>query len=160
MTEPTTTGRRRARRAGAILAWLAVAALATFASSLAVGAIGSGIVPQAEQPLGRDEVDRRLAEFTPTTSTPPPIDTTTSTTSEPPRALPEPEVIGSQGGTVLARCTPAVEVVSALPAQGYGVKDIEPEDGGRRVRFESGRTRVEVTVTCPGGQLRSSTRVH
>ncbi|HEU5469442.1 MAG TPA: hypothetical protein VFV67_02225 [Actinophytocola sp.] len=153
------------RTTGAILAWLAVATTATVATSLAVGAIGTGIVPQAEPPLSPDEVNRRLAEPATGTSRPPvPTTTTTPTTttgnsSTPPPGDP-PTVLSSQGGIVYARCEPGVDIVSASPAQGYRVKDIEPEDGGQRVRFESGRVRIEVTVTCASGTPRASVRVN
>ena len=67
-------------------------------------------------------------------------------------------MLGSAGGTVIARCAPAVVIVSATPAQGFRLKDIEPEDGGQRVRFEAGDTRVEVTVTCAAGVPQAAVR--
>jgi hypothetical protein len=157
---PASRRSRRARAAGATLAWLATAAVATVATSVAVGAIGSGILPSAEPPLQPDEVDRRLAAApAPTTATPQATTAPAVTTTQPsPAAVPT--VLSSQGGLVLARCTPGPEVVSTVPAQGYGVKDIEPEDGGQRVRFESGHTRVEVLVTCTAGVPRATIRTH
>ncbi|HET9139799.1 hypothetical protein [Actinophytocola sp.] len=137
---------RRTRAAGATVAWLATAAAATVAASVAVGAIGSGILPSAEPPLRPDEVDRRLAAApAPATSTAPARTAPVST------GRPAPTVLSSPGGIVLARCEPDPFIVTTAPGQGYGVKDIEPEDGGQRVRFESGRNRVEVLVTCTGG---------
>jgi hypothetical protein len=63
-----------------------------------------------------------------------------------------PDVIATAGGTVLARCTGGrPEVVSATPAQGFGVQT-EDDDGGPRVRFRAGRTRIEVTLTCVDGR--------
>ena len=63
-----------------------------------------------------------------------------------------PEVIATAGGTVLARCTGGVpEVVSATPAQGFRVQT-EDDDGGPRVRFRDGGTRVEVNLRCADGR--------
>jgi hypothetical protein len=161
MLDPVTTRSGRLRAFGVLVAWLAAAGAATLAGAVAVGAIGTGILPRAEQPLTPDEVESRLAEAgsapTPTTThttSPPP------TTSAPPASspTPQPEVFSSQGGTVVARCSPGVEIVSTVPAQGYRLKDVEAEHGGQRVRFESGHTRVEVQVNCVAGKPTASTR--
>ncbi len=61
-------------------------------------------------------------------------------------------MIATAGGTVLARCTGGrPEVVSATPAQGFRVQT-EEEDGGPRVRFRAGDTRIEVNLTCADGR--------
>jgi hypothetical protein len=168
----------RARTVGTVLAWLLAAATATLVGVVAVGAIGSGIVPPSGGLLSPSEVSARLAETpgsaapnptttaagpaAPTPSTPsrtthtPGVPTPTSTPVPTSVAAATPRVLGSPGGTVLARCGPAVEVVSAIPAQGYDLKDIEPHEGRWRVRFETGRTRVEVLVSCVDGQPRAS----
>lgn len=171
MTEPASRGRSgRARTAGVVLAWLVAVAVATVVGMVAVGAIGSGIVSSGERPLSADEVNRRLAQPSGTapsagpgtaasTSTPP---ATPASQGQPSAATSPPggptRVFGTAGGTVIARCAPGVEVVSATPAQGYRVEDIEPEDGGQRVRFESGETGVEIRLTCAGGEPQSSVR--
>lgn len=186
---PTLSGRSsRARTVGTVLAWLLAAAAATLVGVVAVGAIGSGIVPPSGRLLSPSEVSARLAEAagpapatptttavgptapTPTTPIPTtPIPTTPSRTT-PTSGVPTPtstpvptsvaaatpRVLGSPGGTVLARCGPAAEVISAIPAQGYDLKDIEPHEGQWRVRFEAGRTRVEVLVSCVDGRPRAS----
>jgi hypothetical protein len=169
MNAPTPRPSRRLRATGATLAWLAVAVAATVASSVAVGAIGSGILPDAASPLRPDEVDNRLANSPGSTTATPsapatvsaPLSTTVPAAGSSVRSAPAaaPTVLPSQGGIVLARCTPDPVIVTALPAQGYGIKDIEAEDGGQRVRFEAGHTRVEVLVTCPGGVPTASIRV-
>jgi hypothetical protein len=174
MTEPESTTRRRsgrARSAWALLAWLAAVAGATLAGMVAVGAIGSGIISGGERPLGEAEVSRLLAQPTPSTGPTGPAAPTAPTapaasatsgpgTSALPSAAPgATKVIGSAGGSVIARCAPGIEVVSATPAQGYRVKDVEPEDGGLRVRFESGGTRVELTLTCAAGQPTADVRI-
>ena len=43
------------------------------------------------------------------------------------------------------------EVVSATPAQGFRVQT-EDDDGGPRVRFRAGQTRIEVKLTCADGR--------
>src|SRR5512139_3656906 len=152
---PTSKGRlTRARAAGTVLAWLLAATAATLVGAVAVGAIGSGIVSPADHPLSPAEVSARLAEpagpaQSPSTGA---STTTTRSTGAPPTATTAaPKVINSAGGTVLARCAPELEIVSATPAQGYRLKDVEPHDGGARVRFETHDSRVEVTVSCAGG---------
>lgn len=155
-----------------LLAWLVAVGAATLAGMVAVGAIGSGIVPAAERPLSPAELSSRLAEppSQPAATTPATTTTvTTAATTPNGSTATTPAVFSSAGGTVLARCTralnpgpgsgPGIEVVSATPAQGYQVKDIEPEDGGQRVRFESDRSRVEVRLDCVDGQPRASVDV-
>lgn len=156
-------GSGRTRTAGAVLAWLAAVGVATLAGMLAVGAIGSGIGSQGGQggqPLSQAEVSRRLAASG--TTTPPSTRPAAPSSVPPASADPQPanKAFPTSGGTVIARCDPGIRVVSATPAQGYGVKDVEPEDGGLRVRFESGRTRVEVRLTCINGEPQASTRVN
>lgn len=179
---PTLSGRSsRARTVGTVLAWLLAAAAATLVGVVAVGAIGSGIVPPSGRLLSPSEVSARLAEPvgsaapTPTTPTTTTVGPAAPTPTTPSRTIPTsgvptptstpvptsvaaatPRVLGSPGGTVLARCGPAVEVVSAIPAQGYDLKDIEPHEGRWRVRFEAGRTRVEVVVSCVDGRPRAA----
>jgi len=155
---PASHPSRRLRAAGATVAWLAVAAAATVASSVAVGAIGSGILPDAAPPLRPDEVDQRLvASSGPTTATSPSAAAPAPSTGSGPAAAPT--VLSSQGGVVHAVCTPGPVIVTAVPNQGFALKPIEAEDGGQRVRFEAGRTRVEVLVTCAGGVPTGSVRV-
>lgn len=56
------------------------------------------------------------------------------------------------GGTVLAGCAGGrPEVVSATPAQGFRVHT-EDDDGGPRVRFRAGGTRVEIRLSCTDGR--------
>jgi hypothetical protein len=150
----------RARTAGVVLVWLVAVGVATLAGMAAVGAVGQGLLNGPERPLRQQEINSSLAQQRPssTSATPGP-----ATTQPPPQApASTSKVFGTQGGTVIARCTPAggIEVVSASPAQGYGLKDVEAEDGGQRVRFETGRTRVEVQLTCVSGQPQASTRVN
>ena len=157
------------RAVGAVLAWVAAVAAATAVAMVAIGAIGSGIVDQGPRPLSQGEVAASLsaAPPIPTTAQTTPSDTptgapgatsATSATTEPAaEPQPQPRALTSPGGTVLARCTPGVEIVSTTPAQGYGVESVEPEDGSTRVRFRSGGHgrgdgRVEVYVRCTDGQ--------
>ena len=148
----------RTRLAAGVAAWLVAVGAALAVGLSAVGAIGTGLLGPAPQPLTPAEVDARLASTdpavpgaaaTPTAAAgpvgpgpvgPPPVD-----------AAAPPEVIATAGGTVLARCTAGrADVVAATPAQGFRVQT-ENEDGGPRVRFRAGGTRVEVRLTCANG---------
>jgi hypothetical protein len=141
----------------AVLAWAAAVVGATAIGLTAVGAIGAGIVGPDIRPLDAAEVQRRLsatpaaAPASPAPSVPPAAD--------PPAGTATPVVLGGPGGTVLARCTGGgVEIVSASPAQGFGVHDEGGEDGGR-VRFESERTEVEMQIGCVDGRPVAETTV-
>jgi len=110
-----------------------------------------------QQPLTPAEVDARLASAEPVAPAP---QTAAPEAVVPEAVVPEgvvpevvaPEVIATAGGTVLARCTADVpEVVSATPAQGFRVQT-EDDDGGPRVRFRDGGTRIEVNLRCAGGR--------
>ena len=143
----------------AALAWLAAVAGATAIGLTAVGAIGAGIVGAAPAPLTAGEVQALLATMAPTAPAP-----STRTLGPSPSPSPSPippaaeTVLGSAGGTVLARCVNgAVQVVSATPAQGYQLHDEGGEDAGR-VRFESGNRRVELQLSCRDGRPVASVR--
>lgn len=120
---------------------------------LAVGAIGDGIVGAGQQPLSPEQVAALLTP-TPTPAAPTATPTTVPrpTTSAPAARAGTPEVLGSAGGTVVARSTDGVvDVVSASPAQGFQVHGQPGEDPGR-VRFESGHVRVEPRLSCRDGR--------
>ncbi|GAA0925644.1 hypothetical protein [Pseudonocardia zijingensis] len=137
----------------AVLAWAATAVAATLVGLSAVGAIGSGLLGPAQEPLTSAEVDAELAAAR---AAPPPLPPRTSATPEPVPGGPN-EVIGSPGGTVVARCTgDVVEIVSASPAQGYGLDD-EPEHA--RVRFEAEETEVEIRLSCRDGRPVGEVRI-
>jgi hypothetical protein len=114
----------------------------------AVGAIGTGLLGPGPQPLTPAEVDARLASAEPAGPAAPPP----TAAPVPPAPATAPEVIATAGGTVLARCTGGnPDVVSATPAQGFRVQT-EDDDGGPRVRFRAGKTRIEVRLTCVDGR--------
>jgi|SRR5689334_20962313 len=137
----------RTRLVAGVAAWAAALGAALVVGLTAVGAIGAGLLGAEQQPLTPAEVDARLASAEPVAPAP--------QTSAPEVAAPEviaPEVIATAAGTVLARCTGGVpEVVSATPAQGFRVQT-EDDDGGPRVRFRDGGTRVEVNLRCADGR--------
>ena len=137
----------RTRLVAGVAAWAAALGAALAVGLTAVGAIGAGLLGAEQQPLTPAEVDARLASAEPVAPAP--------QTSAPEVAAPEviaPEVIATAAGTVLARCTGGVpEVVSATPAQGFRVQT-EDDDGGPRVRFRDGGTRVEVNLRCADGR--------
>ena len=137
----------RTRLVAGVAAWAAAVGAALVVGLTAVGAIGAGLLGPAQQPLTPAEVDARLASADPATPAP---ETAAPAASVGPSAAPE--VIATAGGTVLARCTgDRPEVVSATPAQGFRVQT-EDDDGGPRVRFRAGRTRIEVNLTCADGR--------
>jgi len=137
----------RTRLVAGVAAWAAALGAALVVGLTAVGAIGAGLLGPAQQPLTPAEVDARLASAEPA----PPVDTraAVSPAVDPGAA---PEVIATDGGTVLARCAGGVpEVVSAAPAQGFRVQT-EAEDTGPRVRFRAGHARFEVNLRCVDGR--------
>jgi hypothetical protein len=137
----------RTRVAAAVVAWQAAVGAALAVGLSAVGAIGTGLLGPGPEPLTPVEVDARLASAEPAST---PVSVPTEPVAGPPP--PAPEVIATAGGTVLARCTgDTPEVVSATPAQGFRVQT-EDDDGGSRVRFRAGDTRIEIRVGCADGR--------
>jgi hypothetical protein len=135
---------RTARTLTGALAWLGAVVVATVVGLMAVNAIGAGLVGPGQRVLDPTEVDARLAAAGPAPVAP---------TTAPPPAAPAggSKVFPTDGGIVVARCRDgAVDVVSATPAQGWGVHDEAEEDRGR-VRFENGRDRVELRLSCADG---------
>jgi hypothetical protein len=138
----------RTRLVAGVAAWAAAVGAALVVGLTAVGAIGAGLLGPAQQPLTPAEVDARLASAEPL----PPSETVVAPAPAPDGPAGAPEVIATAGGTVLVRCSGGVpEVVSATPAQGFRVQT-EDDDGGPRVRFRDGGTRIEVNLTCAGGR--------
>ena len=134
----------RTRLVAGVAAWAAAVGAALVVGLTAVGAIGAGLLGPAQQPLTPAEVDARLASAgpaAPVTAAPVPV-----------APADAPAVLATAGGTVLARCTGGrPDVVSATPAQGFRVQT-EVDDGGPRIRFRSGDTRIEMHLTCVDGQ--------
>jgi len=144
--------RPRTRLVAGVAAWLAAVGAALAVGLSAVGAIGTGLLGPGPEPLTPAEVDTLLASADPGPS--PPSGAAAPAPDGGPPADPAgaPDVVATAGGTVLARCTDGrPEVVSATPAQGFRVQT-EDDDGGPRVRFRAGGTRVEVRVTCTAGR--------
>jgi hypothetical protein len=141
----------RTRLAAGVAAWAAALGVALVVGLTAVGAVGAGLLGPGPQPLSQAEVDARLASAEPAAPQPAPAPLPTSSGSAPVDTG-APEVVATAGGTVLARCTGGrAEVVSATPAQGFRVQT-EDEDGGPRVRFRAGGTRIEVNLSCADGR--------
>jgi hypothetical protein len=149
------TTSRRTRTALVALAWAALVVVATLVGMSAVGAIGSGILGDGQQPLTPAQVDDALAAArvaprpasgSPAPAPPSPAPSPASSVS----ATAATDVVASPGGTVVARCVgDTLEIVSASPAQGFRLHD---EREGSRVRFESEESKVEVRVSCQGGR--------
>lgn len=71
-----------------------------------------------------------------------------------PAPQPSDQVLGSTGGTVVARCGPEnlVQLVSWTPHQGYEVEETVPGPAGAGyVKFDAENLAVIVTVSCSGG---------
>jgi hypothetical protein len=134
-----------ARTVTGALAWLGAVVIATVVGLMAVNAIGAGLVGPGQRVLDPTEVDARLAA-----AGPPPSAAPAPTSSAAPAA--QPKVVTSAGGIVVARCVDdRIDIVSATPAQGWGVHDEAEEDRGR-VRFETGDARVELRFSCLDGE--------
>jgi hypothetical protein len=153
---------RRTRTALVALAWAALVVVATLVGMSAVGAIGSGILGDGQQPLTPAQVDQALAAARaapgPTSGSPAPVPLAPAPVPLAPAPVPASsvpataatDVVASPGGTVVARCVgDGLEIVSASPAQGFRLHD---EREGSRVRFESEESKVEVRLSCQGGR--------
>ncbi|WP_232666359.1 hypothetical protein [Pseudonocardia sp. TRM90224] len=132
-----------------VLAWLVAVVGATTIGLLAVGAIGDGIAgPGGDRTLSAAEVESRLAA--------PPHSVPAAAAPAPAGA--QPEVLASQGGTVLVRCVGGVpEIMSVTPAQGYSSHDSgsDDDDGDShrdRVRFEADDIKVQMQLSCASGR--------
>lgn len=141
--------------------WLAFAGLAVTVGFTAVGLVGQPIEEIAGAGAGRVVEPAETAAPTPGASS------VTPSTPTPDRATGEPgtptasgrppdgavsRTLTTRAGLVSATCRGDALRVGAAPAVGWRVDEVEPEDGGRKVRFESGRARIEVLVTCLGGR--------
>jgi hypothetical protein len=135
-----------------VVVWVVAAAAATAVGLAAVAAIGTDIFGAGQDPLSESQVDDLLASRT----TAPPTTTTTSPTTTTPSTPPvgqQKETV-TQGGTVIARCAASglVEVLSAVPAQGYAVDGDDDElDDHPSIKFTSGEREVEVRFRCRDG---------
>jgi hypothetical protein len=146
------------RLATGVLVWVVAAVAATAVGLAAVAAIGTDIFGGGRDPLSQSEVDDLLASRTPSapTTTSPPSSAAPTTTSTPPADQPDTTV--TEGGTVTSRCTPSglVQVLSAVPAQGFANDsddDSDEADDHPSVKFRSGDRKVEVRLRCVDGVL-------
>lgn len=133
----------RTRSALAVAGWIAAAAVATTVGVVAVSAIGTDIVGETARPLSHDEVTRALATARPA-ATP---------TASAGSGAGVTKVLGTPGGTIVARCADGVvTLVSWSPAQGFEADDVHAD--GRReatLKFESDNREVRVRVDCRVG---------
>ena len=133
------------RRAPLLVAvWVAGVALATGTGLLAVGLVADAVGDPAVPVLSAEDVRN---------ATPSPQPSPTRGSVAPSRPGPSPaRVFTSAGGTVAVRCSGSVpEQVYATPAQGWVLDETSREGSTLETRFESGRTRVRMTVGCSGG---------
>lgn len=127
----------------AVAGWFAAAAVATTVGVVAVSVIGTDIVGETARPLSHDEVTRALA-------TAEPAATPSASSSRGPGAG---KVLGTPGGTVVARCENGLAtLVSWSPAQGYESDDVHAEPAREAsLKFESDHRKVRVRVDCRDG---------
>lgn len=165
------------RHRGVLVAfWLLFTGVATAVGLFAVAAIGNPLRADTDA-LSEADLERFLQE-TPTVagSTGPAASASTPTVGPPtssgpsatasPTGAPSPSApspppasvsreIRTAGGAVLARCTGAqAYLTSWSPAEGWRVVDTEDRGPADEVsvEFQSATERIEVAVTCPGGQ--------
>lgn len=143
----------RPRWLASVGGWILAAAAAIAIGILAVSAIGSGITGTGTQPLTLGQVKQQLgtqaATPNPTTrssaaQSPNPTGTTTAAARK---------VIGSMGGSVVARCINGqAELLSWSPAQGYQVDDLRRGPGpSAGIQFESDSLEINIQVSCAAG---------
>lgn len=132
----------------AVVGWFAAAALATVVGVAAVSMIGTDIVGETARPLTHDQVTRALATAEPVAS-PSPASASASVSPRPGGS----KVLGTPGGTVVARCANGlVTLVSWSPGQGYRSDDVHPgPDHEASLKFESDNREVRVRVDCRDG---------
>lgn len=144
---------KRGRITTGVLLWLAAAVAATLVGMTAVAAIGTDIFGGGQDPLSQSEVDDLLSSRASSPAPPP----TTSSQAPPVTSAPpvgEQQQTDTEGGTVISRCGAGglVEVLSAVPAQGYQVEsDDDDLDDHPSVKFTSGEREVEVRLRCVNG---------
>lgn len=127
--------------------WLAGAAAAATAVTLALSVLGSGLFGTAGHPLSIAQVEQQLAQADPEpAATGPP---------QPAGSSAQSEVKNTRGGSVVVWCTSQGAVLMATPAQGYGADDLVHGPVPRAsVSFRSGSAEVRVAATCTAGQPR------
>lgn len=132
------------------------------AASVGVGFGAAGLVSDPFTAGGNDvgQVSAPASPAAPSASSASASDAPSGTASSGPSAParpssdPETRGVSTRGGFVSGTCRDGLVAVSASPAVGWAIKDVE---GGRRsearVRFErsDGDGRVEVAATCSGG---------
>ncbi|MFJ1768387.1 hypothetical protein ACIOD2_49280 [Amycolatopsis sp. NPDC088138] len=143
------------RRVVAIAVGWVLAACATAAvGTVALDAVGAGILGPQNQPLSQDDVARALAEAPSSVSvTPSAAATTVSSGAPAPRGLTAP------GGTIVAQCEGGlVTLLSWSPDPGYRTDDISRGPAATAsIKFKNGGTENEVVVTCHDGKPRADT---
>lgn len=136
-----------AQRLIIIAGWLAAAVLAVLVGLVAISVISDGITAPIARPMSRSDVERELAQASPSAAPSPSARPSAGT----PRSFP------TRGGMVVARCVDgAALIVSMSPAQGFAVHEREDgADSGVEGEFRGitdDDDRVKVEVTCPDGR--------
>lgn len=139
----------------AAVGWLAATVAATLVGLGAIQLIGAGITGTPGGVRDQREVERALASPEAATSTPAvsPAPTRTAASPSPTATGAARRGFGGPGGSAVAECVPAgVYLVSWVPAQGYGVKEVErgPDDHVK-VRFVGPGGEHELRLRCVDG---------
>ncbi|GIH77608.1 hypothetical protein Plo01_40370 [Planobispora longispora] len=150
--------------------WLVTGALATGAGVAVITFLGEPLTASAHRPLSSAEVTAALARTTPSASRPAAVPSPAATPPETPLPSGDPartgastpapppggpstgrsRVIGTEGGSTIARCDDGLVTLRAWsPAQGFRVDDVDRGPAARvRVEFESDETDVKIEVWC------------
>lgn len=145
-----------------VVGWIIAASVATTVGLLAVGAVGASVIGTQPSALSQEQVERALTRGSQSTSPQP-----EATAPQPKATAPTtPEgvsrVLATPGGTIIARCHNGdATLLSWSPAQGFNVEEIHA--GPARTAtlfFDTGRTQLQVRVTCDTGVPTSRTTAH
>jgi hypothetical protein len=160
--------------------WLAVAAATAAGATAAVSAIGTSLFGPDNRSLSQRDVERQLAddpataapapsatddeptgEPTAEPTTPPPTAHQTAPNPPPAAPKPQPRVLSTAGGTIVAQCTGGqASLISWSPAQGYRADDVDVSRGPAPtafITFKADHGELIVAVTCHGGEPRADT---
>jgi hypothetical protein len=139
------------RRAALVVLWAVFAAAAVGVGFAAAGLVGDPFTAATTDVLDRSPRTGPAAPPPATTSTTP-SPGTSSATASPGGGRPPTRSLNTRAGLVSATCQGGLVRLSASPAVGWGIEDIDadPRPEGR-VRFERDEDgRVEVRASCAG----------
>jgi hypothetical protein len=132
-----------------VAGWLAGAAAAATAVTLALSALGSGLFGTAGHPLSMEQVQQQLAQAGPEQS---------AAAAGSPQTVDQggtPGARNTSGGSVVVRCTSQGAFLTATPALGYRADDLQQGPAPAVwVSFRNNSAEVHVAASCATGQPR------